>query len=372
MTDPSDHPRAAAGAALSEDLTTGVMSAAAGCRRVTQPVCLEIHVKRFVAGLALCFLVTACGSTSDTGSGKSGTTAKDAYPQKGKTIQMVVGYTAGGATDIWARILTDELSKETGAKFQVVNKPGAGGQIGLNSLLSSPKDGSVIASVNLPSALAYLYPNSKTTYKRDDFSLVAASGYSPNVIAVRKDSKYNSLQDLLNDAKAQPGKLNAAADGPLSDDTVAYTYLQQKTGIKFNIVVVDGSADKVTALLGKQVDFFGGSLTGVLPQVKSGQFKLLAVYAEKRSPFLPDVPTAKEQGVDVLSDNRWNVTLAKGAPDDVRQGLEDAIKKVTESKTFQDRTAQAGIEVQFKTGTELSDVWKQQEDIIRQVVATLK
>src|SRR5665647_199469 len=97
----------------------------------------------------------------------------------------------------------------------------------------------------------------------------------------RKFSKCNSLQGPLDDAKARPGKFNAAA-GPAQRRHHCITHLQQKTGIRFNILVVDGSTDKVAALLGKQVDF-GGSLTGVLPQVKPGQFKLSGAGGGKRT-----------------------------------------------------------------------------------------
>ncbi|MGP4019308.1 tripartite tricarboxylate transporter substrate binding protein [Saccharopolyspora sp. 5N708] len=311
------------------------------------------------AGL-LC--LSACGTLSNSDQG--------AYPKQGDTVALLLGLSAGGTTDTWARILSDELSQKSGAKFQVVNKPGSGGQLAINELLAK-KDVNVIANVNLPTALKYLYPNAQADYSRQDFSLVGCTGYTPNVIAVHADSPYRTFSDLINDIHARPGKVNAAADGALSDDTVAYANFARAAAADFNTVVVDGASEKVTSLLGKQVDFFSGGLTGLQAQYNAGQFRILATLADQRSPYLPDVPTAKEQGVDLLSDSYFCVTMAAGAPEEARASLENVMREVSADPKYQQANAKVGMEVKFLDGQQLSTLWSQQETNLREIIKTI-
>lgn len=330
-------------------------------------------IKRPALALALCLSLAACGggnaAQSPEGDGGDETAA---YPEQGSRIQMLLGLSAGGTTDTWARILAENLSQSTDARFQVVNMPGAGGQLAINEVLGSPEDTLKVANINLPSALKYLYPNAEATYTRDDFAPVGCTGYTPNVLVVRSDSPYETLEDLVEEAKDRPGMVNAAADGALSDDTVAYATFEQAADIDVNVVVVDGSSEKVTALLGDQVDFFTGGLTGVQAQVESGDFRVLAVLAEEPSPFLEGIPTAIEQGVELLSDSYFCFAFAEGAPEEARSGLEDALREVSEDPAYQEANAEVGMEIRFLTGEEMSEEWERQEQIVTEVVETLQ
>jgi tripartite-type tricarboxylate transporter receptor subunit TctC len=332
-------------------------------------------MNRALPAVALCLSLslTACGGGETATQGGSGSGDQAAsYPEQGDRIQMLIGLSAGGTTDTWARILAEALSEQTGARFQVVNMPGAGGQLAINEVLSAPEDTSQVANVNLPSALKYLYPNSQATYTREDFAPAGCTGYTPNVLVVRADSPYQSLQDLVEEAKSRPGKLNAAADGALSDDTVAYANFEEAAGVDVNVVVVDGSAEKVTALLGEQVDFFTGGLTGVRAQVESGDFRVLAVLAEEPSPFLEGVPTAIEQGVELLSDSYFCFAFAQRAPEEARAGLEEAMREVSQDPAYEEANAEVGMEVRFLSGDEMAQEWARQEDVVREVIENLQ
>lgn len=298
--------------------------------------------------------------------------AAASYPESGSRIQMQVGLSAGGTTDTWARILAENLSQRTDARFQVVNMPGAGGMLAINDVLNSPEDTSKVANVNLPSALKYLYPNSEATYTRDDFEPVGCTGYTPNVLVVRSDSPYTTLEDLVTEAETRPGEVNAAADGALSDDTVAYATFEEAANIDVNVVVVDGSAQKVTALLGGQVDFFTGGLTGVQAQVDSGDFRILAVLAEQPSPFLEGVPTAVEQGVELLSDSYFCYAFAAGAPEEAVSGLESLLREISDDPAYQEANAAVGMETRFLSSDEMLAEWERQEEIVSAVVETLQ
>jgi len=335
-------------------------------------------VKRFWASLTLCLLVAGCGGATANTKGSGGATSpgsKEAaatyFKDCHNTIQIIVGQTAGGATDMWARLLADAMSKSAGVKFQVVNVPGAGGSIGINKVTSAKKDGCTLGTVNLPSSLQYLFPNSKVQYTKADFALIGDTGYSPNTIVVAKDSPYKTLKDLIADAKARPGKVNAASDGPGSDDAVAYIRLQDATGMKINQVVLNGSADKVTSLLGGQIDFFGGSVTGVMAQIRNAQFRALCVYADKASVFIPDVPTCKSQGADVLSDIRWGLFTAVGVPAERVQILEDLTMKVAAQADYKAANEKLSIEVSPLTSKELSAEWDRQAEVYKKVTSKM-
>ena len=250
--------------------------------------------------------------------------------------------------------------------------PGAGGQLAINDILGSPEDTLKVANVNLPNALKYLYPNSQATYTRHDFTPVGCTGYTQNVLVVRSDSPYMTLEDLVDEAKDRPAEVNAAADGALSDDTVAYPTFEDAADIDVNVVVVNRSSEKVTALLGDQVDFFTGGLTGVRAQVDFGDFRVLAVLAEEPSVFLEDVPTAIEQGVDLLSDSYFCFAFTKEAPEETRAGLEEAMREISEDPVYQEANAKVGMEVRFLTGEEMSEEWKRQEHIVTEVVDILQ
>lgn len=330
-------------------------------------------MNRALPALALSLALAACGGgEATTGAASGGEEQAPAYPEQGDRVQMLVGLSAGGTTDTWARILAEALSGQTGARFQVVNMPGAGGQLAINKVLSSPEDTSQVANVNLPSALKYLYPNAEATYTREDFAPVGCTGYTPNVLVVRADSPYQSLQDLVEAAKERPGQLNAAADGALSDDTIAYANFEEAAGVNVNVVVVDGSAEKVTALLGEQVDFFTGGLTGVQAQVESGDFRVLAVLAEEPSPFLEGVPTAAEQGVELFSDSYFCFAFAEGAPEEARAGLEQAMRQVSQDPAYEQANADVGMQVRFLSGEEMAEEWASQEDVVREVIENLQ
>jgi len=235
-------------------------------------------------------------------------------------------------------------------------------------VIQNPSDTSQVTDFNLPSALKYMYPDTGATFSREDLAPVGCTGYTPNVIVVNSDSKYQTLQDLIDDAQAHPGQVDAAADGALSDDTVAYANLEDAANAKFNIAVVDGTSEKVTALLGKQVDFFSAGITGVLPQIESGDFRVLATMANQRSPYLKDVPTAKEQGVDVQSDSFFCLAMGAGAPEADRADLEAALREISKDPDYRKANADVAMQVRFLDGQQMAKEIRHQEQVIREVI----
>ncbi len=287
------------------------------------------------------------------------------------TISVIIGYGAGGATDIWVRNLANFIQTETTAKVNVTNLPGAGGSLGITKVTSAKRNGCTVGNVNLPSALQYLRPTSSVTYNKESINFIATSGFSSNALIVNADSKYKTVKDLIDAAKASPGKINVGSDGPGSDDAIAYYDVETKAGIKLNQVVLDGSAAKVTALLSNQIDAFGGSVTGVLPQLTNKQFRALCVYTDKAVKFIPDVPTCASQGLNVLSTNLWSLMMAQGVDEKRRQAVEDLVLKIAAKADYVAASDKLGVETRVFTSDELSEEWTRQAVLYKGILAKI-
>jgi tripartite-type tricarboxylate transporter receptor subunit TctC len=268
-------------------------------------------------------------------------------------------------------LLAKYIETETGAKVNVTNTPGAGGSLGINKVMSSKRNACTMGNVNLPSALQYLRPTSSVTYSKESLNLIATTGFSANVIVVHADSKYNTVKDLVDDMKANAGRIKAGSDGPGSDDAIAYYDLGQKTGTTFTQVVTDGSAAKVAALLSKQVDFFGGSITGVKANIDNKQFKALCVFSDVKSKFLPTTPTCKEAGYDVISTNMWSLFTSQGVLESRRQAIEDMLLKIAANTTYIADNDKLAIEVRPFTSDALSEEWTRQAVLYKSIISKI-
>lgn len=320
-------------------------------------------MKRKWLALVACIPLAACGSPGGSDGESANTGAADNYPASCGTVEVVVGFSAGGATDLFFRVLADELTQELGTDFQVVNAPGGGGATGINEVLTSPADGCTIGNSALPSHLMYLFPDSPGNFEKEDFAFAGASGQGRQVLVVSGDSEYESMQDLIDDAKTR-GSIDAAADGPRGGDAIANAQVAEQGEIDVRQVIVDGSAEKVSALLGGQVDFFSGAIGGVLAAIESGQLKALAVMTEERSSALPDVPTAMEEGFDINAESHYGVLMPADVPEERRQILEDAIEVIAAKETYAEANANLGVETLFLTGDEYSQLWDEYVDLV--------
>jgi tripartite-type tricarboxylate transporter receptor subunit TctC len=313
-------------------------------------------MKKMLSLLAVSLVIAGCGSTA-SGGGSDG----PGWPQKGKTIELLVGFAPGGVSDTYARVLADALAKETGARVQVVNKEGAGTQLAQSAMLAAPKDGYTLSLINMPAILSYIYTGDAAPFNREDFAQIASIGYSPNGLVVRGDSPYKSIADLIDAAKSK--KLNAGWNGG-ADDAVVIGGLEKEGGVKFNTVTYDGTPEKIQGLLSGDVEFFSGAIGGISGQLDSGEFRVLAQWGPERSELVPDVPTAKEQGYDIVYDSRLGVSYAAGVPDDVRDAAEKAFEAVANDADYKKKNADAFIETRFVPGDEFAQIWDEQEKLM--------
>ena len=217
------------------------------------------------------------------------------YPNRPVTLQ--VPYPAGASTDVGARIVAAIAEKDLGKPMVVINKAGAGGQIGWTELAKSKADGYYLGMINLPHLpSAILDPERKATFKGEDIVPIISQALDPTTVSVRPDSPWKTLKELVDDAKKRPGQIVAGIVGYLQDDEIGYLQLAEAAGIQFRLVYFDGAALAITALLGKHVDVLFCTVADNYTQWKAGRMRMLVIMDKERSKFYPDMPTTAELG----------------------------------------------------------------------------
>jgi tripartite-type tricarboxylate transporter receptor subunit TctC len=289
--------------------------------------------------------------------------AKAAFPDKGKTISIIVPYAAGGTTDAGARLLAAGLEKEFGSPVQVVNKAGASAQLGVTDLFQAKPDGYTLIDGVLPTIINHYVDTTRNSpYKsRQDFQLVAHHFLTPQMLAVRADSPYKNLKDLVDAAKAKPESIKVSDSGLLANPHLTTLMLERASGAKFASVHFDGGAPSVTALLGGHVDVLAGGISDAVATLKAGNYRMLGVADTQPSEFYPTVPTFQSQGFDVVSVSSTGVIAPKGTPKEIVSILTTAIKKVLSTDDQKKRLSDLGISVKYMDPDQYGAFWDDTE-----------
>jgi len=296
------------------------------------------------------------------------------FPQKGKTIQMFVGFAAGGSTDVASRILASGMEKELGTPVVVVNKPGASSQICYTALSQAKPDGYTIGNTSFPSLLvSYTDPVRKATYNRKSFSPLALHVIDPGLFAVKADSPFKTLKDLVDAARANPKKIRVTTTGIQSDDAFAVLQLQKITGAQFAMVhFAQGSAPGMTALLGGKIEVFGGNVGDLLSQLRSGEVRVLGIMDDKQSPFCPGVKTFEEQGYKLYSSALRGFSAPAGTPTEVLEVLSEAIKRVVATEDHKKRMVDMGLTLRYMDPARFAKIWGEYEETIKELLPLTK
>ena len=274
--------------------------------------------------------------------------AQAAYPEK--PIKIVVPFSPGGGADLIARTLSVDLARELGQPVIVDNKPGGGTVIGSDLVAKSPPDGytlllsSIAHSVNPSLAEKLPYSTEK------DFVPVAMLVRSPNVLVVRADSPYKSVKDIIEAAKAKPGKLTYASPGNGTSSHLAGALFEDLGRIRLQHVAYKGSAPALTDLLGGQTDILFGTSGSVGSFIDSGKLRALAVTSAARSTAYPSVPTMVEAGVSGYVTEGWyGLHAPAGTPTAVIDKLNAAARKASATDFFKSKLVHEGMVVQAGT-----------------------
>ena len=278
-----------------------------------------------------------------------GAFAQDAYPTK--PVEVIVGFEAGGGTDVMARTVAPFLEKHLGegASLVVKNVPGASGQIGVTETAGADPDGYTIGTYNLPGVMARTLDR-KAGYDADSFTYLANVVNDPNVIVTSKQSGLETIDALLEEAKTDPGSVTVGMSSLGGDDHFALTKLQNLTDTEYTIVPFRGSAPARTALLGGHVAM--GILNISEVAAFQDQINILGVASEERSDFAPDVPTFQEQGVEFINGAMRGFVAPAGLPDDVEAKLISAFDALKDDEEFAAAMAATANPVEVVTGAE--------------------
>ncbi len=250
-----------------------------------------------------------------------------------KPIRFIMAYPPGGSSDILARPIANEMSKSLGQQVLIDYKPGAGSSIGAHEVAKSAPDGYTIVMLLTAHAVnASLV--SKLPYDTvRDFASITLAATLPLVITVNSQAPMQTLQDLINAAKASPGKLNYGSPGP--SIFLSVEHFKAIVGVNFTHVPYKGSGPVVAALLGREVDLVFDSISSSLAQIQAGKFRALAVTTAKRSHVLPQVPTVQESGVPGYDTSLWyGIFAAAATPPAIVQKLNaEVIKAMAQPKS---------------------------------------
>lgn len=294
----------------------------------------------------------------------SATAALADYPEK--PVEVIVGYSAGGGTDVMARTVAQFLEQELNGSVVVKNMPGAGGQIGFTEVAKAAPDGYTLGTFNLPAALALTHDRA-ADYDVNSYTYLANFVEDPNTVTVAASSPFQTLGDLLEAAKEAPGAITVGLSSLGGNDHFSANMMQAASGAEFTLVPFKGASNARTAIMGGHVA--AGTMT--LSQTTSfpDELRVLAVLANERSPFRPDVPTAKELGFDVQMSSLRGIVAPAGMDAAIADQLRAALTAVNENPEFQAMMAEQGNPIAFIVGDEFAATATAQDGIAAQIWA---
>jgi len=262
------------------------------------------------------------------------------YPVR--PVRIIVGFAAGSATDIIARVVAERFTRTMGQPFIVENKPGAGGSVGAEQAKIAPPDGyTLVAAGSGPFGINPAI-HSKLPYDPiKDFDFIGNMVLTPQTLAVGVQTPYMTVKDLAAAAKARPGEIAYASLGNGSTSHLTMEAFLSVAGLKLNHVPFKGSSDAHTQIIGGNVPVMFDTISGVLPQVKNGKLRVIGVAIPQRSPHLPDVPTIAEQGYPGFESVGWaGLAAPAGTPVAILDRLNSEIRSMLQDPAVKARIDQ--------------------------------
>jgi len=300
--------------------------------------------------------------------------AQDNYPER--PIMMMVSYGAGGATDFQARIVTMTAGNEDalGMPIAIINKPGAGGRVGWNWLATqADADGYTLGAYNIPHFIAQSIKGG-VSYSADSFEPIANWGADPAVLVVPTDSPFNSLQDVVDFAKSNPGKLTTSGAGLFVGHHIAALQMEKAGDMKIAYIPTQGGgAAAMKAVIASDVMAGINNLSDAFRAREAGNVKILAVADLERNEFLPDVPTMMEAGLEVdnSSVNFRGVMVPKGTPDAVIEKLAATVPEMFANGRVAGKMKAGGSPMHVMTRDEVLAMWAAREQTLKELLAGL-
>ncbi len=322
-------------------------------------------MKKLLAGAAIALMGMTGAALAD---------GHENYPDR--PVMMMVSYGAGGATDFQARIVTMTSGNEDalGMPIAILNKPGAGGRVGWNWLATqADADGYTLGAYNVPHFIAQSIKGG-VSYSVDSFEPIANWGADPAVLVVGADSEFNTLQDVVDFASANPGKLTTSGAGLFVGHHIAALQMEKAGDMKLAYIPTKGGgAAAMKAVIAGEVMAGINNLSDAFRAREAGNVKILAVADLERNAFLPDVPTMMEAGLDVdnASVNFRGVMVPKGTPQPIIDKLAATVPAMFENSRVQGKMQAGGSPMNVMTRDEVLEMWAQRQETLAELLAGL-
>lgn len=296
-------------------------------------------MKKLFACLSLSAVALAgCGGDKAGSTEKAGGASGDVkWPTK--TVTVNVPYNAGGDTDTYARLMSMKLEQKLGQTFVVVNMTGGSGIIAAKTTMATKPDGYTILFNHTGASLVQEATGTADFSYTNDFTNVATIAQDNTYVLVAKKGKYNTLQEMIDDAKANPNKVRYSQVHGSVTHYVA-SKMEETMGISLNkLDVGTATAERLPAFMGGQVDLLAANYINVKDYVEKGDIVVLGVFSAERVAGMDDIPTFKEQGYDIVSTKNYELKFPKGADPQIVAKLSTAVKEISEDPEFKEQLA---------------------------------
>lgn len=276
------------------------------------------------------------------------------YPERPVTI--VVGYSAGGTTDVIARAIANGLSQELDQSFIVENRPGANSNIGTAQVAAAPADGYTLLVTTISNTTNATLYDSLSFDISSDFAPIGSIGMVPNVLVVPATASMQSYDDYVKYARENPGKLTFASAGTGSSIHLSGELFKHRLKLDMLHVPYKGSGPAITDLIGGQTDSMFDNLPSALPHIQSERLRALAVTSPERAGQLPDVPTISELGLEGFEAYSWTgLSAPAGTPDDVIATLSAALERVLQKPETKEQLYNLGVTTRISSPDEFKE-----------------
>jgi tripartite-type tricarboxylate transporter receptor subunit TctC len=273
------------------------------------------------------------------------------YPSK--PIKIVVGFAAGGAPDIIARIIGKKLSDSIGQPVIIENKAGASGNIAAQAVVASEPDGYTLLMATVSVAISPSYQPNLAFSPARDFTPVGMVASVPLILIAKPELGVNNLQELIALAKAKPGQLNYASVGPGSPQHLSGELFQYLGSVKMAHIPYKGGGPATQSVLAGETDLFFAGMPPAMPFVRSGKVKALAVTSAKRSSAAPEVPTVQQAGMQGFEADNWHALYAaRGTPTPIVDKLNLELQRILSSPDVKEQLLNQGAEAWLSTPLE--------------------
>jgi tripartite-type tricarboxylate transporter receptor subunit TctC len=319
-------------------------------------------------------LIAAAAMALTASTGAAIAEGHESYPDR--PIMMMVSYGAGGATDFQARIVTMTAGNEDalGMPIAILNKPGAGGRVGWNWFATQAEaDGYTLAAYNIPHFIAQSIEGG-VEYGADSFEPIANWGADPAVLVVGADSEFNLLQDVIDFAKANPGKLTTSGAGLYVGHHIAALQMEKAGDLKIAYIPTQGGgAAAMKAVIAGDVMAGINNLSDAFRAREAGNVKILAVADLERNAFLPDVPTMMEAGLEVdnASVNFRGIMVPKGTPEPIIEKLATIVPTMFEASQVKSKMEAGGSPMKVMGRDEVKAMWTARQETLTELLAGL-